>query len=366
MHLGFEMNTTKIMSKSKNSPLQQRHKLNRRTYKEDNRYKSRNTTLEDFRFTINDPKSRTSTQGVWSHDKMRITAPKEIEADRNKSFRSGRRNRRKTRIEKARLLLKSGKYPVRFGEGDNYYVPSQSGRGKYFVMKNQDGWSCDCIDFMKRHTLCKHCYAVILWKSQEHKPIEESKSDEELVETYVCKFCKSWDIIKYGIRCRKQVYFCKECNRRFVNNQYFEKMKYDPDIIALTLDLYFMGNSLREIADLLERIYGLSLTHVAIFYWIEKYIRIMDAYVSTLEPKELSDVWHIDEMSIKIGGDWKWLWNTIDEGARFQLASHISKERYIEDARNAFQKAKNNGRHRKPKYIISDGLPSYKIGRAHV
>ena len=53
------------------------------------------------------------------------------------------------------------------------------------------------------------------------------------------------------------------------------------------------------------------------------------------------------------------MWNVLDEGTRFQLASHISKERYIEDARRAFQKAKNNGRHHRPKYVITDGLPSY-------
>lgn len=270
-----------------------------------------------------------------------------------------KKKKRKTRIEKAQLLLKAGKYPVRLGAGDNYYVPSQSNRGKYFVTKLSDGWSCDCLDFLKRQMLCKHIYAVILWKSQENKPIDKPKTDEELVETYVCKFCKSWNIIRYGKAGNKQVYYCKDCNRRFVNNQLFEKIKYEPKIIALTLDLYFKGISLRKIADHLKQFYSLSISHVTIYYWIERYISIMNEYVSKLEPKALSDVWHIDEMQVKIAGDWKWVWNSMDDGTRYQLAEHISKERGIIDARNAFKKAKNNDRHHRPKCIITDGLPSY-------
>ncbi len=227
-------------------------------------------------------------------------------------------------------------------------------------MKNQDGWTCDCLDFMHRHQLCKHIYTVILWKGYENEKSAKQTNIEEFDELNTCKFCNSWNIIKYGRAGRKQVYYCKDCNRRFVNNINFEKMKYDPKIISVTLDLYFRGLSLRKITDHLKQCHGLFVGHVTIYNWIDKYIGIIDEYVKTLEPKELSDVWHIDEMMVKIGGDWRWLWNALDEGTRFQLAGHISKEKYIEDARKAFQKAKNNGRHHRPKYIVTDGMHAYK------
>lgn len=264
------------------------------------------------------------------------------------------KKRRKSRIEKAQSLLKAGLYPVKLGDSDNYYVPSQSDMGRYFVTKTSHGWSCDCFDYLKRKGLCKHIYAVILWKSMGELTTEKQK------KKLVCKFCESENFIKYGKAGRKQVYKCKDCGRKFVNNIHFEKMKYDSKIIAMTLDLYFRGLSLRKIANHLKQFHGLSLSHVAIYKWIEKYISIIDAYVSQLEPRELSDIWHIDEMMVKVAGDWKYLWNSLDEGTRFHLAGHISNERYVEDARRAFQKAKNNGRHRNPKYIITDGLQSYK------
>lgn len=63
-------------------------------------------------------------------------------------------------------------------------------------------------------------------------------------------------------------------------------------------------------------------------------------------------------MMVKVGGDWRWLWNVMDEGTRFQLASVISKERKIEDARRAFRTAKQIGK-KKPKFVITDGLGVY-------
>lgn len=48
----------------------------------------------------------------------------------------------------------------------------------------------------------------------------------------------------------------------------------------------------------------------------------------------------------------------MDEGARFQLASVISRERRIEDARRAFRMAKQIGK-KKPKFVITDGLGVY-------
>lgn len=48
----------------------------KRVYKECNRYRIASTTLEDFGLKIinNDPKNATNIQGVWSHDRMSITA----------------------------------------------------------------------------------------------------------------------------------------------------------------------------------------------------------------------------------------------------------------------------------------------------
>lgn len=54
-----------------------------------------------------------------------------------------------------------------------------------------------------------------------------------------------------------------------------------------------------------------------------------------------------------------WLWNAIDAETKFQLASVITVERNIEDARLAFQTAKNAAQDERPSVVVTDGLKSY-------
>ena len=163
----------------------------------------------------------------------------------------------------------------------------------------------------------------------------------------------------YILKKKKQNYMCKDCGRKFVDNQYFENLKVNPKIICLTLDLYFKGVSLRKISNHLKQFHNIDVYHTTILRWIEHYIEIMDNYVSQFKPK-LGSVWQVDEMMVDIQGEWFYLWNVMDEFTRFHLASVISKERKIKDARKAFQYAKKRSHGDRPRCIITDGLQTYK------
>jgi len=143
-----------------------------------------------------------------------------------------------------------------------------------------------------------------------------------------------------------------------VPNEGFEGMKYDPRVVTTTLDLYFKGVSLRKIADHLKQCYSLDIDHSTVYRWISKYTEIIEAYVASLEP-DLGDIWHADEMKVKIGGEWRWLWNVMDERTRFHLVSIITKTREVQDAKKAFGKSKEVG-NKKPRLMVTDGLASYK------
>jgi len=73
-------------------------------------------------------------------------------------------------------------------------------------------------------------------------------------------------------------------------------------MITLTLDLYFKGVSLRKISDHLKQFYNLRVHYTTIYRWIEKYIQILNEYISTLKPV-LSYCWHADEMMVKVAED---------------------------------------------------------------
>jgi len=246
----------------------------------------------------------------------------------------------------------------------NWIVPSQTGNATYQVTVFRRHWKCNCPDFELRGIPCKHINAVKIWKNlkkkfdQLHLKVKQhiTIKDSEIQE---CKFCHSINIMKYGKKNGKQNYMCKDCHRKFVDNVDFEDMKYNPKIIALTLDLYFQGLSLRKISQHLKQFYNLDIAHMTIYNWIEKYVGIMNEYVNNIQP-EIGEVWHTDEMMVNIGGSWEYLWNVIDEKTRFQLASVVSTERRVRDARMVFQKAKKNAGGRKPKFMVTDGLPAYR------
>jgi len=260
-------------------------------------------------------------------------------------------------------ILESGIQPREVGK-ETWIIPSQSGNGTYTVEFDVDEWHCSCPDFQYRGIECKHIHAVKIWKAlknkfqQLHLKVKQTFPAKEETPVLSCKFCHSPNIIKYGEKNGKQNYLCKDCGRKFVNNIDFENMKYNPKIIALTMDLYFKGVSLRKIAHHLKQFYNLNISHKTVHNWIEKYVGIMNTYVNTLNP-EIGNIWHADEMMVNVARTWEYLWNVMDEETRFQLASVISKERKIEDARRAFQNAKKNVGGRKPKYIVTDGLQSY-------
>ena len=188
-------------------------------------------------------------------------------------------------------------------------------------------------------------------------PKEQIK--EAVDKPFCCTHCGSENFIKYGMKNKKQEYQCKDCGRRFVDNMYFENLKANPKIICLTLDLYFKGVSLRKIVDHLKQFHNLKVSHTTLLRWIENYISIMDNYVSQFKPK-LGSVWQVDEMMVSVDGEWFYLWNVMDEFTRFHLASVISKERKVDNARKAFQVAKKRSHGDRPRCIVSDGLHSYQ------
>lgn len=189
-----------------------------------------------------------------------------------------------------------------------------------------------------------------------------SNPDEQNIEVsdkpFCCTHCGSESYIRYGKKNGKQVYKCKSCNRKFFDNLFFERRKTNPKIICLTLDLYFKGVSLRKISDHLKQFHDIDICYTTVFRWIDHYVRIMDEYTKRFKP-EIGNLWNADEMMISVNGDWFYLWNIIDDETRFHLASVISKERKIADARKAFRTARKRAHGKRPQFIITDGLKSY-------
>jgi transposase-like protein len=242
---------------------------------------------------------------------------------------------------------------------ENFYtVLSQSGNGEYAVFKVDKEWSCECPDNRFRQVRCKHIFAVetsIRIKEQVKKNIIIAP-----LNTSKCVYCSSEQIVKDAIRHNKkydiQRYLCKACGKRFSVNVGFEGMKASPQVITSAMQLYFTGESLRNVQKFLK-LQGVSVSHVSILKWIKKYTALMAHYLEQVKPN-VSDTWRADELYVKINGNMKYLFAMMDDETRFWIAQEVADSKDKHDARNLLRMAKE-ATGKQPMTFITDGLPAY-------
>ncbi len=261
------------------------------------------------------------------------------------------------REEKGKAIAETSNQVKRLKENE-YEVLSQSNHGLYEVLKTSIGWMCSCPDHIYRGTKCKHIFAVI-FSSQIRKEVQIRRIQPE-TNVQACQFCGSNQIVHAGMRHNKtgdlQKYLCRSCGHYFTINLGFEKMHATPQIITSAMQLYFTGESLRNVQKFLK-LQGVKVSHVAILKWIRKYVKLMNEYLEKIEPN-VSDTWRADELYVKIKGDMKYLFAIMDDETRFWIAQEVAETKDKHDARTLFSRAKYL-MGKQPKNLITDGLMTY-------
>ncbi len=139
-----------------------------------------------------------------------------------------------------------------------YKVNSQSRNGgMYDVVHTKAfaiGWICNCPDFTYRQAKCKHIWAVEFSLALRRRV--EQQITIRPVDLLACRFCASKRVVKDAKRFNKygeiQRYLCKTCGKRFSFNLGFERMKAAPEAITSAMQLYFTGESLRNVQKFLR------------------------------------------------------------------------------------------------------------------
>jgi transposase-like protein len=239
-----------------------------------------------------------------------------------------------------------------------YTVKSQNGNGAYSILKDGSEWRCTCPDHVHRNVKCKHIWAVEFSLALREKVA--SRIVLAPVQIHACPICESEQIAKRGVRHNKsgdiQRYICESCGRWFVVNFGFERMKASPQAITSAMQLYFTGESLRNVQNFL-RLQGVNVSHVTVYKWIGKYTRLMQKLLEQIRP-QVSDTWRADELYLKVKGDMKYLYAMMDDETRFWIAQEVADTKHNYDARRLFHKAKQ-AIGRRPKTLITDGLRTY-------
>lgn len=265
------------------------------------------------------------------------------------------------RQEQGRLIATTNGSVTRVDEHE-YKVRSASTDEIYQVISTELGWICSCADHMFRGVKCKHVYAVE-FSNVLRQTVEMVAATTTIIQPIIslaCRYCNSENIVKKAIRHNKyndiQRYLCKDCGKRFSFNIGFEKMRVTPQMITSAMQLYFTGESFRNVKQFLG-LQGVKMSHVAVYKWIKKYIGLMEQYLEKIKPN-VGQAWRTDELYLKVKGNTKYLYALMDDETRFWIAQQIADTKNTADVNPLFQKGKEVATKR-PSTLISDGAPNF-------
>lgn len=243
---------------------------------------------------------------------------------------------------------------------NHYHVHSQITFRDYDVILTNGKWRCTCPDHIFRHVCCKHIHAVEFSLKLRQEVREKNKVTIEPVSVDSCRFCQGKNIKKYGVRRNKhtaiQRFSCSDCHKTFSMNLGFEKLKHNPKGVTTAMQLYFSGESLRNVAKSLKLL-GMDVTHQTVYNWIKKYTELMNKYLENIVP-QVGDAWRADEIYVKIRGEMKYVFAMMDDETRYWIAQEVADRKEGHDASGLLRKGKEVTQ-TKPKVFITDGLKSY-------
>ena len=233
----------------------------------------------------------------------------------------------------------------------------------YTVSRTGNGLVCSCPDNQFRKSDCKHIHVILDiikqnkgFSNNEFKIMERAKLN-------LCKYCSSGNIKKDGYRINKrgklQSFKCLECMRKFTPNFGFEKTRVEPSTITGAMQMYFTGMSVRDIANHYEMM-GIKISHMAVYNWISKYSKMVEKYLKEIIPRTSDRAWiRADEVWLKVAGNKKYLFASIDDQTRYFLAYDMADTKFQHNADRLLELTKN-AIGKSPKHFTTDGLPAYR------
>ena len=188
-----------------------------------------------------------------------------------------------------------------------------------------------------------------------------TKIDSHDVITF-CKFCRSGDIKKRGVRHNKsgdvQLYQCITCRKTFTARFGFRYRRYSPEIVSEAMHLYFSGTSSNAIADLFET-RGIDVDGSTVRKWVKRYSKVAHLFTDSITP-DVGKWYRADEVWVKVDGKKHYLFATMDDDTRYWLAGELADSKDKHDADNIFRMTKAHAGGKNPSVLISDKLPAYQ------
>ena len=266
------------------------------------------------------------------------------------------------RAQRARQIMETRGHCSQI-DANTFSVRSQTNpENRYRVRETAGGLVCECPDNRFRKSDCKHIKIVLDIVKNNKCRKNNTFRIMERSQLKLCKYCDSGRLKKAGMRKRKndsvQVYACLDCKKRFTANFGFEKMRSRDVIITRTLQMYYAGMSVRDISDCFEQ-EEITVTYRTIYNWVAKYSKMTSDYLNEIIPRTNGRTMvRADEIWIKIRGEQKYLFASMDDDTRYWLASDMAHTKFQHNADVLLELTKEKiGKN--PAHFVTDGLPAY-------
>jgi transposase-like protein len=94
--------------------------------------------------------------------------------------------------------------------------------------------------------------------------------EKNSIEYVKCPRCYGKNIICYGYHNNKQIYYCKNCRKKFVNSGLKNKT-YSPSVIINAISYYNLGNTLDETVKIINKRYKIKGSISSVHSWIDEF-----------------------------------------------------------------------------------------------
>ncbi len=133
-------------------------------------------------------------------------------------------------------------------------------------------------------------------------------------------------------------------------------MRYDSVLITRSLQMYFSGMSVRDVADCYEQ-EEIDVSYQTVYNWIKKYSQMIGDYVKGIVPR-VSETWRTDEIFMKIKGTMKLQYSMLDHETRFMITQYVANTKGAENVTPMFREAMMIA-DKIPTTLISDGAHNF-------
>ena len=120
--------------------------------------------------------------------------------------------------------------------------------------------------------------------------------------------------------------------------------------------MYYSGMSVRDISNHYEMM-GTEVSFKTIYNWVDKYSKMTSTYLNGIIPR-VGDWFRADEVWIKVAGEQKYLFASMDDDTRYWLASDIAETKFQHNADTLLELTKLQAG-KTPRNFITDGLSAY-------